>query len=75
MSHLTQSNRDIAAPIQECIHMLLRTGMREEVGQTQLILLIVFTFKYLLSVSSCAPSEDADVTTSAWSVGQACVLD
>lgn len=31
MSHLTQSNREIAVPIQECIHMLLRTGMREEV--------------------------------------------
>lgn len=31
MSHLTQSDREIAAPIQECIHMLLRTGMREEV--------------------------------------------
>ncbi|MEQ2161862.1 hypothetical protein GOODEAATRI_013948, partial [Goodea atripinnis] len=31
VSHLTQSNREIAAPIQECIHMLLRTGMREEV--------------------------------------------
>ncbi|XP_075890840.1 SH3 domain-binding protein 1 isoform X2 [Nelusetta ayraudi] len=30
MSHLTQSDREIAAPIQECIHMLLRTGMREE---------------------------------------------
>uniref|UniRef100_A0A3Q2XTJ0 SH3-domain binding protein 1 n=1 Tax=Hippocampus comes TaxID=109280 RepID=A0A3Q2XTJ0_HIPCM len=29
-SHLLQSNREIAAPIQECIHMLLRTGMREE---------------------------------------------
>lgn len=31
LSHLSQSNREIAAPIQECIHMLLRTGMREEV--------------------------------------------
>ncbi|XP_023251328.1 SH3 domain-binding protein 1-like isoform X2 [Seriola lalandi dorsalis] len=30
LSHLTQSNREIAAPIQECIHMLLRTGMLEE---------------------------------------------
>ncbi|XP_070707693.1 SH3 domain-binding protein 1 [Pempheris klunzingeri] len=30
LSHLTQSEREIAAPIQECIHMLLRTGMREE---------------------------------------------
>lgn len=39
------------------------------------ILLITFTFNYLLSVSSHAPSEDADVTTSAWSVGQAYVLD
>ncbi|XP_061912183.1 SH3 domain-binding protein 1 [Entelurus aequoreus] len=29
-SHLRESNREIAAPIQECIHMLLRTGMREE---------------------------------------------
>ncbi|XP_038156953.1 SH3 domain-binding protein 1 [Cyprinodon tularosa] len=29
-AHLTQSSREIAAPIQECIHMLLRTGMREE---------------------------------------------
>ncbi|XP_061823312.1 SH3 domain-binding protein 1 [Nerophis lumbriciformis] len=29
-SHLHESNREIAAPIQECIHMLLRTGMREE---------------------------------------------
>ncbi|KAM8729272.1 SH3 domain-binding protein 1 [Acanthopagrus schlegelii] len=30
LSHLSRSNREIAAPIQECIHMLLRTGMREE---------------------------------------------
>ncbi|KAE8284480.1 SH3 domain-binding protein 1 [Larimichthys crocea] len=30
LSHLFESNRDIAVPIQECIHMLLRTGMREE---------------------------------------------
>ncbi|XP_044034707.1 SH3 domain-binding protein 1 [Siniperca chuatsi] len=30
LSHLSQSNREIAVPIQECIHMLLRTGMREE---------------------------------------------
>ncbi|XP_041671345.1 SH3 domain-binding protein 1 [Cheilinus undulatus] len=30
LSHLSQSGREIAAPIQECIHMLLRTGMREE---------------------------------------------
>ncbi|KAM9837372.1 SH3 domain-binding protein 1 isoform 2-T2 [Aulostomus maculatus] len=30
LSHLSQSNREIAAPIQECIYMLLRTGMREE---------------------------------------------
>ncbi|XP_047465571.1 SH3 domain-binding protein 1 [Mugil cephalus] len=30
LSHLSKSNREIAAPIQECIHMLLRTGMREE---------------------------------------------
>ncbi|GLD57653.1 SH3 domain-binding protein 1-like protein [Lates japonicus] len=29
LSHLSQS--EIAAPIQECIHMLLRTGMAEEV--------------------------------------------
>ncbi|XP_061666767.1 SH3 domain-binding protein 1 [Syngnathoides biaculeatus] len=29
-SHLLQSNREIAAPIQECVDMLLRTGMREE---------------------------------------------
>ncbi|XP_077406664.1 SH3 domain-binding protein 1 isoform X2 [Vanacampus margaritifer] len=29
-SHLLQSNREIAAPIEECVHMLLRTGMREE---------------------------------------------
>lgn len=32
LSHLSQSGRAIAAPIQECIHMLLRTAMREEVG-------------------------------------------
>lgn len=32
LSHLSQSNREIAAPIQECIHVLLRTGMKEEVG-------------------------------------------
>lgn len=31
LSHLSQSNREIAAPIAECVHMLLRTGMREEV--------------------------------------------
>uniref|UniRef100_A0A3B4TY26 SH3-domain binding protein 1 n=1 Tax=Seriola dumerili TaxID=41447 RepID=A0A3B4TY26_SERDU len=30
LSHLSRSNREIAAPIQECIHMLLRTGMLEE---------------------------------------------
>ncbi|XP_070847098.1 SH3 domain-binding protein 1 [Chaetodon trifascialis] len=30
LSHLSRSHREIAAPIQECIHMLLRTGMREE---------------------------------------------
>uniref|UniRef100_A0A8C3AWG9 SH3-domain binding protein 1 n=1 Tax=Cyclopterus lumpus TaxID=8103 RepID=A0A8C3AWG9_CYCLU len=30
LSHLSQSNREIAAPIQECVHMLLRTGMTEE---------------------------------------------
>ncbi|KAK2820856.1 hypothetical protein Q5P01_023815 [Channa striata] len=30
LSHLSRSNREIAAPIQECIHMLLRTGMKEE---------------------------------------------
>ncbi|XP_056893626.1 SH3 domain-binding protein 1 [Takifugu flavidus] len=29
-AHLSQSSREIAVPIQECIHMLLRTGMREE---------------------------------------------
>uniref|UniRef100_H3D5X3 SH3 domain binding protein 1 n=1 Tax=Tetraodon nigroviridis TaxID=99883 RepID=H3D5X3_TETNG len=28
--HLSQSSREIAVPLQECIHMLLRTGMREE---------------------------------------------
>ncbi|XP_073345405.1 bargin [Pagrus major] len=30
LTHLSESDREIAAPIQECIHMLLRTGMREE---------------------------------------------
>ncbi|XP_034563245.1 SH3 domain-binding protein 1 [Notolabrus celidotus] len=30
LSHLSKSDREIATPIQECIHMLLRTGMREE---------------------------------------------
>uniref|UniRef100_A0A3Q3VZM4 Rho-GAP domain-containing protein n=1 Tax=Mola mola TaxID=94237 RepID=A0A3Q3VZM4_MOLML len=30
LAHLSKSNREIAAPIQECISMLLRTGMREE---------------------------------------------
>uniref|UniRef100_A0A8C6P828 SH3 domain binding protein 1 n=1 Tax=Nothobranchius furzeri TaxID=105023 RepID=A0A8C6P828_NOTFU len=30
LSHLSQSSREIAAPIQECIQMLLETGMREE---------------------------------------------
>ncbi|XP_055005874.1 SH3 domain-binding protein 1 isoform X2 [Boleophthalmus pectinirostris] len=30
LAHLTHSQREIAAPIQECIHMLLRTGMKEE---------------------------------------------
>nr|XP_020476018.1 SH3 domain-binding protein 1-like [Monopterus albus] len=30
LSHLSQSSRKIAAPIQECIDMLLRTGMNEE---------------------------------------------
>ncbi|KAG7226522.1 hypothetical protein INR49_003844 [Caranx melampygus] len=30
LSHLSRSDREIAAPIQECIHMLLRTAMEEE---------------------------------------------
>ncbi|XP_037319620.2 SH3 domain-binding protein 1 [Pungitius pungitius] len=30
LSHLTRSNREIAAPIQECVYMLLTTGMVEE---------------------------------------------
>ncbi|KAL4658047.1 SH3 domain-binding protein 1-like [Arapaima gigas] len=30
LSHLMESERQIAAPIQECVHMLLQTGMREE---------------------------------------------
>ncbi|XP_040033549.2 bargin [Gasterosteus aculeatus] len=30
LSHLTRSNREIAAPIQECVYMLLTTGMIEE---------------------------------------------
>ncbi|XP_031153807.1 SH3 domain-binding protein 1 [Sander lucioperca] len=30
LSHLSRSNREIAAPIEECIHMLLKTGMTEE---------------------------------------------
>ncbi|KAM3859835.1 SH3 domain-binding protein 1 [Diretmus argenteus] len=30
LSHLSQSSRDIASPIEECVHMLLRTGMVEE---------------------------------------------
>uniref|UniRef100_A0A672GC54 SH3 domain-binding protein 1-like n=1 Tax=Salarias fasciatus TaxID=181472 RepID=A0A672GC54_SALFA len=30
LSHLSASSREIAVPIQECIHMLLRTGMKEE---------------------------------------------
>ncbi|XP_033975370.1 LOW QUALITY PROTEIN: SH3 domain-binding protein 1 [Trematomus bernacchii] len=30
LSHLSESNREIAVPIEECIHMLLRTGMTEE---------------------------------------------
>lgn len=32
-AHLSQSSRDIALPVQQCIHMLLRTGMREEVRE------------------------------------------
>ncbi|XP_056153249.1 SH3 domain-binding protein 1 [Lampris incognitus] len=30
LTHLSASQREIAAPIQECVHMLLKTGMREE---------------------------------------------
>ncbi|XP_029977364.1 SH3 domain-binding protein 1 isoform X2 [Sphaeramia orbicularis] len=30
LSHLSQSEQEIATPIQECIYMLLRTGMKEE---------------------------------------------
>lgn len=30
LSHLSGSNREIAAPIEECIRMLLTTGMKEE---------------------------------------------
>ncbi|XP_057682537.1 SH3 domain-binding protein 1 [Corythoichthys intestinalis] len=29
-SHLLQSKREIAAPVQECVQLLLRTGMKEE---------------------------------------------
>lgn len=36
--HLSQSSREIAVPIQECIHMLLRTGMREEVRSVSLFI-------------------------------------
>ena len=32
LSHLSKHDREIAVPIEECIHMLLRTGMEEEVG-------------------------------------------
>jgi hypothetical protein len=31
LTHLYNSGREIAVPIQECVHMLLHTGMREEV--------------------------------------------
>ncbi|XP_062298626.1 SH3 domain-binding protein 1 [Scomber scombrus] len=37
LAHLSLSSREIAAPIQECIHMLLTTGMREEVRLTVVI--------------------------------------
>uniref|UniRef100_A0A8C7UPP5 SH3-domain binding protein 1 n=1 Tax=Oncorhynchus mykiss TaxID=8022 RepID=A0A8C7UPP5_ONCMY len=30
LTHLYDSGREIAVPIQECVHMLLHTGMREE---------------------------------------------
>ncbi|KAJ7984745.1 hypothetical protein DPEC_G00357950 [Dallia pectoralis] len=30
LSHLYNSSREIAVPIQECVHMLLQNGMREE---------------------------------------------
>ncbi|KAJ8251615.1 hypothetical protein GJAV_G00223250 [Gymnothorax javanicus] len=30
LSHLQHSGREIAAPIQECVHMLLQKGMKEE---------------------------------------------
>lgn len=30
LSHLSESGKDIAVPIQECVHMLLHTAMREE---------------------------------------------
>ncbi|XP_030196643.1 SH3 domain-binding protein 1 [Gadus morhua] len=30
LSHLAAGPREIASPIQECVHMLLRTGMKEE---------------------------------------------
>uniref|UniRef100_A0A8C7LGD6 SH3-domain binding protein 1 n=1 Tax=Oncorhynchus kisutch TaxID=8019 RepID=A0A8C7LGD6_ONCKI len=30
LTHLYNSGREIAVPIQECVHMLLHTGMREE---------------------------------------------
>ncbi|CAL8302399.1 unnamed protein product [Lota lota] len=30
LSHLSDGPREIASPIQECVHMLLRTGMTEE---------------------------------------------
>ncbi|KAM4624138.1 bargin isoform 2-T2 [Polymixia lowei] len=30
LSHLAESGREIAAPIEECVHMLLATAMREE---------------------------------------------
>lgn len=32
MSHLLESGRQIAMPIEECVHMLLNNAMREEVS-------------------------------------------
>lgn len=33
LSHLKDCGQEIAAPIQECVTMLLKTGLREEVSQ------------------------------------------
>lgn len=46
LSHLSVSGREIAVPIQECVHMLLHSAMREEVLSTLILVWHLYQMIY-----------------------------